>query len=117
MVYQGKPSAGCANCRKRKIKVRPEQLFPPSLRADVTSLTVSDHADKGFASVMKLHHLAHSVSTPNVNVQGTLLASISSFEIRQRLSAGRPNGGISLAMLRKPRQPQDLDGYRRYPTT
>lgn len=92
MVYQGKPSAGCQNCRKRKIKVRARDgsLKRPDL------YHLSRHSP--FFSAMNLSQPALNASTPKGNALATLPVSTSSYVTKLKLSGGRPNARSSNRM-------------------
>ena len=87
MVYQGKPSAGCVNCRKRKIKVR------TSNRPRQCKQMAQTPAD----SVTREPRLARSVSTPSGPVPAMSPASTSFSETRRKRFAERLSDGSSPA--------------------
>lgn len=95
MVYQGKPSAGCQNCRKRKIKVRTctGRLMEAIRSRPPTPVSVSP-----LHSAMKPSPPALNVSTPKGNALGTFPASTSSYATKLRQSAERPNARSSSRM-------------------
>lgn len=84
MVYQGKPSAGCANCRKRKIKVS-------------TGATLRTLKPYGLiiSSAMNCFQHAHNASTPEEYALAMSPASTS-------FSAIRPNPFEEKHSTRKP---------------
>lgn len=105
MVYQGKPSAGCANCRKRKIKVCRDQSLTVARRWPAWYIPerplgwirlryiscVAWIIDLSLYSVTNALQLVVNVSTPSEHVPVTLRGSTLSYAIRPSLSAGKRN--------------------------
>lgn len=77
MVYQGKPSAGCQNCRKRKIKVRPTRP-PQQISTDIRR-----------SSATNKHQHVVNASTLSASVPAMSPASTWSYGIRPRRFVAR----------------------------
>ena len=97
MVYQGKPSAGCQNCRKRKIKVCSRNRFIYPTRSLSRSKPPSHH----LVSATRLSQPALNASIQRENALATLLVSTLCYVTKPKPSGGRPNGRSSYRTKRQ----------------
>ena len=104
MVYQGKPSAGCQNCRKRKIKVRSRSGFIQATRSLLNPVSP-------LVSATRLSQPALNASTPRGNALATLPVSTWSCVTRRKRSGGRLNGRSSYR-TKPPNFPHHLNPHR-----